>query len=393
MGGHGGFGGRARGAAGTRHAIVLMNAARASIHPSRAAMTDAQRTFLFDLLDTPSPSGFEAPGQRVWAGRLRPVADAVESDHYGNTWATVRGRGTVHRLMLEAHADEIGFMVNHITDEGFLHVVRIGGSDRAIARGRRLRILGSQGPVAGIIGNTAFHLRDTKDDKIPEWHDLFVDIGARSRDEVAARGIRVGHPAVYADAPELLPGGRLVGRALDNRIGGYIIAEVAAALAGGPPTDATVHAVNAVQEEIGGNGARMITYRLEPTVAVVLDVTHATDTPGLSAARHGATKLGGGPSVTHGTANHPLVVERLMAVAEAEGIPLQHEASSRFTGTDTDDVFVSRSGVPSALVSLPMRYMHSPVEMVDLEDVDRCIRLLTAFARSVRDDDAFRAAI
>ncbi|QXD16111.1 M42 family metallopeptidase [Rhodocaloribacter litoris] len=359
-------------------------------------MTDAEKQFLFDLIETPSPSGFEAAGQRIWARRVRAVADVVDSDHYGNTWAIRHGAAgeRAPRLMLEAHADEIGFMVHHITDEGFLHVVRIGGSDRAIARGRRVRILGDRGPVVGVIGNTAIHIRDTKDEKVPEWHDLFVDIGASSRDEVLARGLRVGHPAVYADTVEELPGGRLVGRALDNRVGGFIIAQVLARLAAATvPHAATVLAVNAVQEEIGGNGARMVTYRLRPDVAVVLDVTHATDSPGINKAQHGDVRLGGGPALTHGTANHPKVVERLIAVAEAEGIPVQHQASSRYTGTDTDDVFVSRSGVPSALVSLPMRYMHSPVEMVDLADVERCVRLLAAFARSVREEEAFRVEI
>ena len=357
-------------------------------------MHDSDKAFLFDLLNTPSPSGFEAAGQRVWAGHVRAFADAVESDHYGNTWATIHGsRDGAPRLMLEAHADEIGFMINQLTDDDFLRIVRVGGSDRAIARGRRVRLLGDHGEVHGVIGNTAIHIRDTKDEKIPEWHELFIDIGAKSKAEVAERGLRVGHPAVYAEAAEELTPSRLIGRALDNRIGGFIIARVLARLAESMPPAATVFGVNAVQEEIGGNGARMVTYRLRPDVAVVLDVTHATDSPGIEKAKHGEVVLGGGPTVTHGTANHPKVVERLVAVAEAEGIPVQHEASSRYTGTDTDDVFVSRSGIPSALVSLPMRYMHSPIEMVDLEDVERCIRLLTAFARSIRPDDAFRVEI
>ena len=177
---------------------------------------------------------------------------------------------------------------------------------------------------------------------------------------------------------------------MDNRIGGFIIARVMERLAAAAPMASTVYAVNAVQEEIGGNGARMVTYRLRPNVAVVLDVTHATDSPGLSKTKHGAVTLGGGPTVTHGTANHPLVVQRLMEVAEAASIPLQHEASSRSTGTDTDDIFASRMGIPSALVSLPMRYMHSTVEMVDLRDVQHCIDLLTAFAQALQPDDTFK---
>lgn len=358
-------------------------------------MTEDAKTFLCELMNTPSPSGFEVEGQRKWAAYVRPHADEVASDTYGNAWATLHGSGgeEAPRIMLEAHADEIGFMVNYISDEGFLSITRIGGSDRAIARGRRVRILGSKGEVRGVIGNTAIHLRDTKDEKMPEWHELFVDVGARSREEVAALGIRVGHPGVLdASVEELLPG-RLVGRALDNRIGGFIIARVLAELAQGERPAGTVIVANAVQEEIGGHGARMIAYRLRPTVAVVLDVTHATDSPGVSKEKHGHVRLGGGPTVTHGTANHPRVVERLIEVAANEDIPIQHEASSRFTGTDADDIFASRSGVASALVSLPMRYMHSTVEMVDLEDVDRCIRLLAAFARSVRADEVFRTEL
>lgn len=354
-------------------------------------MNTSDKTFLLDLLNTPSPSGFEAEGQRKWAAYVRAYADRVESDAYGNTWAWMDGtiQDTGSRLMLEAHADEIGFMVNFISDEGFLHITRVGGSDPAIARGRNVTILGDEGIVEGVIGNTAIHIREAEDKKIPDWHELFVDIGATNKNEVAARGVRVGHPMVYTESAKQV-GNRLVGRALDNRIGGYIIARVMAALkAADPKPEASVVALNAVQEEIGGNGARMATYRLQPTVAVVLDVTHATDSPGIKKEKHGDVKLGGGPAMTHGTANHPAVIKRLMEIAAREGIPLQHEASSRFTGTDTDDIFVSRSGVPSALISLPMRYMHSTVEMVDLGDVDAVIRLLTGFARSVGASEVF----
>jgi putative aminopeptidase FrvX len=359
-------------------------------------MTNEARTFLFDLLDTPSPSGFEIEGQRKWAAYVRPYADDVQNDTYGSAWAVLGGAAGAEapRVMLEAHVDEIGFIVNYISDEGFIYVAPIGGSDRTIARSRRVRILGSQGQVHGVIGHTAIHLRkDNKEEKAPEWHEIFIDIGASSQEQVTERGIRVGHPVIFDEAAEELLPGRLVGRALDNRIGGFIIAEVIRELCDGERPECTVHAVNAVQEEIGGHGARMITYRLQPHVAVVLDVTHATDSPGIGKERFGAVKLGGGPSITHGTANHPKVVERLIEVAAGAGIPLQHEASSRFTGTDTDDIFVSQAGVPTALISLPMRYMHSTVEMVDLADVQHCINLLIAFVRSIKSSDAFRAEI
>ena len=275
-------------------------------------LSDDDRQFLFDLLRTPSPTGFEAPGQRLWAARAGARADRVESDAYGSAWATRDGADGAPTVLLEAHADEIGFAVKYVTDEGFLRVDRIGGSDQAIARGRRIMLLGSKGPVPGVLGNTAIHLRDRKDDeKAPKIEDLFVDVGASSPDEVAALGLRVGHPAVYADAAEMLTEGRVTGRALDNRLGGFVLTQVLAELAGGEHA-ATVTALNAVQEEIGGNGAKMAAYAIRPDVAVVLDVTHATDSPGIEKAKHGDVRLGAGPSVTHGTVNHPAVVERLM---------------------------------------------------------------------------------
>ena len=356
-------------------------------------MTDADRDFLFDLLNTPSPTGFETPGQKKWAARVNTFADRVESDPYGNVWATLGGPADGPRVMLEAHADEIGFMVKYITDEGFIHIDRIGGSDHAVARGKRVRIFGSKGEVLGVVGNTAIHIRDRSgEEKAPKLEELFLDIGANSKEEVAERGIRVGHPAVYAESVEALTEQRLVGRALDNRLGGFVVAQALKQLAQGERAS-TVYGVNAVQEEIGGHGARMVAYRLHPDVALVLDVTHATDSPGISKAKHGEVKLGGGPSITHGTVNHPKVVERLVEVAEQEEIPLQHEASSRFSGTDTDVIFHTKSGIPSALISIPMRYMHSTVETVDLGDVDHAVRLMTAFARSITAGDSFAAEI
>lgn len=359
------------------------------------ALSDDDRSFLFDLLRTPSPTGFEAPGQRLWAARVAELADRMDSDAYGNAWATKDGKDEkAPTVLLEAHADEIGFAIKYVTEEGFLRVDRIGGSDQAIARARRVVFLGSKGPVAGVLGNTAIHLRDRdKDEKVPKVEELFVDIGASNREEVAERGLRVGHPAVYADAVEMLTETRITGRALDNRLGGFVLSQVLASLKTGKRPDATVVALNAVQEEIGGNGARMATYAIGPDLAVVLDVTHATDSPGIEKAKHGEVVLGGGPSITHGTVNHPAVVERLVRVAEENDIPLQHESSSRYSGTDTDVIFTTKAGIPSALVSIPMRYMHSTVETVDLGDVEKTVQLLDAFVRSVRADDAFRTPI
>lgn len=355
-------------------------------------MDTTTKSFLLDLLSTPSPTGFEMPGQRKWASYVAPFADSVSNDAYGSTWATLAGgRKSDVKLMLEAHADEIGFMIKNITSEGFIHIDRIGGSDYATARGRRVVFQGDKGAVKGIIGNTAIHIRDKSGgEKAPEVHELYVDVGAASAKEVAKLGLRVGHPGVYADLPEEFGNGRIVGRALDNRIGGFIIAEVMKRLfKQRSKLSCTVLAVNAVQEEIGGYGAKMVSHRLFPNVALCLDVTHATDTPGIDKAKHGAVTLGGGPSVTHGTCCHPNVIQRLLKVAASESLPIQHESSSRFSGTDTDDIFCVKEGIPTALISLPLRYMHSVVEVVDLKDVEKVIQLMTAFALSIKPTDSF----
>lgn len=359
-------------------------------------MNAASKKFLFDLLNTPSPTGFEIEGQRKWAGYVRKFSDAVGNDAYGTAWATLEGRPRKDRkaiptVMLEAHADEIGYTVKYITSEGYLHIDLIGGSDAATARGKRITILGDKGPVQGVIGNTAIHIRENRAaEKAPKIHELYVDVGARSDKETEKLGIRVGHPAVYSDASEPFGKNRLVGRALDNRLGGFIIAQVMANLSRAKTRqEATVFAVNSVQEEVGGHGAKMVAHRLMPDVAVVLDVTHATDTPGIEKSKHGQVTLGGGPTLTHGIANHPKVVERLNSIARKSRIPIQHEATSRYSGTDTERIFQVGAGIPSALVSLPLRYMHSIVEMADFDDVEKTIDLLTGFVKSVRAGDDF----
>ncbi len=358
-------------------------------------MKKEDRDFLFHLLETPSPTGFEMRGQQVWADWIKSYAPQVTCDSYGSTWAKLPGK-SARLVMLEAHADEIGYMIKLIDDKGFLRIDRVGGSDAATARGRRLTILGDKGPVSGIIGNTAIHLRrdEAGHEKAPAVHDLWVDVGAASAAEVAALGLRVGHPAVYQDGPLELANKRLVGRAIDNRIGSYIIAQVMKRIAAGKKKPAlTLVCLNAVQEEIGGNGAMMATYRLKPDLCVCLDVTHATDTPGIDPNKFGDVKLGGGPTISHGTANHPHVVQRLIDVANKAKLPIQHEASSRFTGTDTDKIFHSREGIPSALVSLPLRCMHSVVETAHLDDIAHTIELLTEFVLSVTEKDEFRQVL
>lgn len=358
-------------------------------------MNKEDREFLFHLLETPSPSGFEMPGQRVWADYIKKYAKEVSCDAYGSTWATLPGKSD-RIVMLEAHADEIGYIVKHVDEKGFLRIDRIGGSDAATARGRRLTFFGDKGPVTGIIGNTAIHLRrdELGSEKAPLVHDLWVDVGASSAAEVFEMGLRVGHPAVYQDGPLEMGKDRIIGRAIDNRIGGYIIAQVMKRIAAGKKKPAfTLICLNAVQEEIGGNGAMMATYRLNPDVCVCLDVTHATDTPGIDPHKFGHVKLGQGPSISHGTANHPIVVQRMIDVSKKSKIPVQHEASSRFTGTDTDKIFHMREGVPSSLISLPLRCMHSVVETAHLDDVNHTIDLLTDFVLSLSEDDSFHQSL
>ncbi len=354
---------------------------------------DKVRDFLFHLLETPSPTGFEIGAQRVWAEYVKPFADEVECDAYGNTWAWIRsGRPDARVLMIEAHADEIGFMIKYVTPEGFLKIDKVGGSDAAVARGRRLRIFGSKGEVPGVTGNTAIHLRrGAGEEKCPKIEEIFVDVGASSDKEVAEMGLRVGQVAVYADGPAELAGGRLVCRALDNRIGGFILTEVARKLAGQKKRPAwDIVLLNAVQEEIGGHGATMATHRLRPDAALCLDVTHAIDTPDLDKTKFGDVRLGRGPSLTHGSANHPLMVERLEKVAGKNKLPVQHEATGVYTGTDTDSIFISRDGIPSALVSLPLRYMHSPVETIDWKDLEATADLLISFCKALKPEDSFR---
>lgn len=296
------------------------------------------KEFLFNLLETPSPVGHELAGQRVWAEYLKESSSSVECDAYGSVTATLTGEGD-KTVMLASHADEIGFMVNHVSDDGFLSLDKLGGSDTATARGRRLRILTDDGEVMGVIGNTAIHLRENaSEEKPPKAHDLWVDVGASSKKEVSKLGVRVGNVAVYEDSPMMLGENKIVSRALDNRIGGYIIAQVLKNLAD-RQLNHTLICLNAVQEEIGGAGAAMASYRHFPNVAICIDVTHATDTPGINQKEAGEVKLGKGPTIAHGSANHPLVVKRLMEVAKKNKISFQHEATSNYTGTDADSIY------------------------------------------------------
>lgn len=356
-------------------------------------MRDKSLEFLKTLVNTPSPSGAETRGQRVWLDYVRTYADETFSDAYGNCVA-VLNKGGSPRLMLAAHADEIALTVNYVDKDGFLYVRKLGGMDPVVAKAQRVVIHTRNGPVKGVIGNVAPHLTKTeKDRKLPEISDLFIDIGAGSR-RAAEKRVRIGDPITLTDEFDLLDGDVAVARAFDNRVGTFAVAEALRLLHGGNrKLAAEVCAVSNIQEEVGLLGARQIAYSLKPDVALVVDVTHATDYPTVSQALHGDIRLGKGPTLTHGGCNHPEVVARLEAVAAKADIPLQHEAMSSTSGTDTDVIFWTRGGIPSGLVSLPNRYMHSPVELVSLKDLELIPRLLAAFAWSLKRDESFKVRL
>jgi len=349
--------------------------------------------FLRTLVNTPSPVGHEVRGQRVWLNYAKAFADETYSDAYGNCVA-VLNKGGSPRLMLAGHADEIAMAVNYITDEGFVYVRRLGGVDAAITKAQRVVIHTRNGPVKGVVGNVAPHLmKEDKEPKPPKIHDLFIDIGASKRKK-AEKLVQIGDPITLADEFDLLRNELAVARAFDNRIGTFAVAETLRLLKEGKAKlQAEVCAVSNVQEEVGLLGARQIAYSLKPDVALVVDVTHATDYPGVSKAQHGDVRVGDGPTLTHGGCNHPEVVARLEAVAEAKKIPLQHEAMSSTSGTDTDAIFWTRGGIASALISLPDRYMHSPVEVVSLKDLEKIPELLAGFAVSLKKGEEFKVRI
>jgi len=335
------------------------------------------RAFLEELLSTPSPTGYERDGQLCWLKHTADVADRQITDAYGSAASCLDVDGATQTVLIEAHADEIGMVVQYIDENGFVYISRIGGSDPSIARARRVHIHSRKGIVEGIIGNTAIHIqvRDTPQ-KPPQWRDLYVDIGATTKEEALGM-VQIGDPITYIDQYEWLNDMLISGRALDNRIGGFIIGMALKRLSKKRKNlKVNVIALNAVQEEIGGFGARMMSHRLQPDLAIVTDVTHATDTPGINQKEHGAVTLGGGPSVTHGAASHPLLIRHIEDVAEAKKITIQHEAAGTRTGTDTDSIYHVRDGIPSALISLPLRYMHSPVEMASMSDIESLIDLM-----------------
>ena len=350
--------------------------------------------FLETLVNTPSPSGHESRGLRVWMDYAGQYADETYSDAYGNCVA-VLNKGGGPRLMLAGHADEIGMTVNFIDDDGYVYVRRLGGTNPAITKAQRVTIHSRKGPVRGVVGSVAPHLMRTETGapKVPKIHEVFIDIGVGSR-KAAEKLIRVGDPITLNDQFELLRGDLAVARAFDNRVGTWAVAETLRLLQSGKAKlNAEVCAVANTMEEVGLFGARQIAYSLHPDIALVMDVTHATDYPTVDKRQHGDIKVGQGPTVTHGNCNHPEVIKRVEQVAKRLKINLQHEAISSTSGTDTDAVFWTRGGIPSGLISLPNRYMHSPVEVVSLKDLEQIPQLMAGFAKSLKKGDQFKGRI
>jgi putative aminopeptidase FrvX len=354
--------------------------------------------FLRELLETPSPSGFEREGQRVWMKYARAFARDTWNDSYNNCFASFGPEGDgIPTIAICGHADEIGLMVNHIDEKGFIYCKSIGGIDAGSIVGKRIRFMSSvpgvTAPVIGLIGATAIHLQDkSAEGKVRKIHELFIDIGATSGDEARAR-LNIGDPGVFLDGFMQLSDDLVVARALDNRIGTWIAAEALRLVAErAAELKVRVVAVSTVQEEVGLRGAQMIARTLKPDVALVTDVGHATDSPGINHAQHGLFKLAGGPKLAVGGAMQPEVVARLAETAATLKIPLQRAATPGGSGTDTDAIFV-QGGIPCGLVSLPIRYMHTTVEMTSLRDLNRIAHLFAGFALRMAPGERFSATL
>lgn len=352
---------------------------------------DAQAlTFFKQLLQTPGPSSFEVAPARAWRAAAQAFAQDVRADVAGNSYAALPGSGPA--VMLTGHIDEIGVLVTYIDDQGFLSFDGIGGWDPQVFVGQRVTLLPrGGGEVTGVVGKKAIHLMEKDDrEKVSKVEDLWIDIGAATRAEAEAR-VRVGDPGVLQQPLVELPNGRLASRSLDNRIGAFVVLEALRRLAAAGPLPCAVTAVASTREEISmvGGGAKTGAVETGARAAIVVDVTHATDYPGIDKRRHGDYRLGGGPIISRGAAVSTVLFDHLVAAAEAEGIPHAIEAASRDTRTDAEAVFNAHRGVATALVSVPLRYMHSPNELVALDDVERTVQLLVSACRRMRADMDF----
>jgi putative aminopeptidase FrvX len=350
-------------------------------------MREASYKFLQRLLSTPGPSGHESAAAKVWREEAGKFAE-VRGDRMGNSFAALNAGGSP-KVMLSGHIDEIGLMITHIDDQGLLRFTGVGGWDPQVLVGQRVRIQTGDGEVPGVIGKKAIHVMEAEErKKVSEIKRLWIDIGAKDGDE--AKGIvRVGDVGVLDQDLLELPNGRIASRSLDNRMGAFVVLEALRLLSEEDEIAAQVVAVASVQEEIGLYGARGAAFGLDPDAAIAVDVTHATDTPGVSKNENGDHPLGSGPVIARASVLSPLVTEGLIAAAEEAGIAFTLEADSRSTGTDADAIHFSRAGIATGLAACPNRYMHSPSEMVELGDLENCARLISAYVKTLDKNTDF----
>ncbi|MFZ2907396.1 MAG: M42 family metallopeptidase [Cyclobacteriaceae bacterium] len=352
-------------------------------------MDKKSKEFLFKYLNNASPTGFESSGQQIWLNYLKPYIDDYMVDVYGTAVGIVNPKGQ-YKVVIEAHADEISWFVNYITDDGYIYVRRNGGSDHQIAPSMRVNLHTEKGIVKGVFGWPAIHVRDAAKEEAPSLKNIFIDIGAESKKEVEAMGVHVGTVATFEDELIELNKNYLTGRALDNRMGGFMIAEVTRRLKENKKKlPFCLYVVNAVQEEIGLRGAEMISRKLKPDLAICTDVTHDTQSPMYNKKESGNLKCGLGPVVCYGPAVQNNVLKMLIQTAEKKKIPFQRQAVSRSTGTDTDSFAYSFEGVASGLISLPLKYMHTTVETVHKNDVENVIKLIFEVLLQVKPGQTF----
>ena len=352
-------------------------------------LDDKAIAFFESYLNNAAPTGYEAEGQKLWMDYLQPYVDTLITDVYG-TAVGVINPDAKYRVVIEGHSDEISWYVNYITDNGLIYVIRNGGSDHQIAPSKTVNIHTKKGIVKGLFGWPAIHTRKSGKEEVPKLDNIFIDIGAKDKKEVAEMGVHVGCVITYPDTFHVLNKNKFVCRAIDNRAGGFMIAQVARLLKeNNIELPFGLYITNSVQEEVGLRGAEMITQTIKPDVAIVTDVCHDTTTPMINQKLEGHTEIGKGPVVSYAPAVHNKLRERILETAEANKIPFQRMASSRFTGTDTDAFAYSNGGVASALISLPLRYMHTTVETVHREDVENVIRLIYETLQTIKDGESF----
>ncbi|MBN1290494.1 MAG: M42 family metallopeptidase [Candidatus Latescibacteria bacterium] len=343
--------------------------------------------FLKRILASPSPSGYEQPVQKIWTEYTEEYAD-VRTDFHGNTIGVINPKGTP-RVMFAGHCDEIGFLVRYIDDKGFIYFGAIGGFDESIIPGRRIEIHSSKGPVRGVIGKAPIHLMNPDDrKKASEIKDLWIDIGAKNKKETE-KYVSIGDPITYLNDFMELETGLAVARAFDDRIGSFVVAEILRILSESKSLKASVHCVSSVQEEIGLRGAKTSAHGIDPAIGIATDVTFATDQPGVDPKHVGDIKLGGGPVIARGPNINPRVFDLLVETAKNKKIPYQVEGIPRATGTDANVIQTTRAGVAAGLVSIPVRYMHTPVETLDLGDAENAAKLMAAFAEAITPDMSF----